>query len=539
MGRGSRRGRILTAVLGAMLLGAGWFLLAPQMFGGSTAYVIVSGSSMQPGIDGGDLVLLRNAQDYRVGDVVGYRSPSLHTVVLHRIVHVDGGRFTFKGDSNSWIDPDRPSASDLLGRMWVRVPGVGSALRRPWVMFALVGVLLVGAFGGLGAGRSRRRRATLPARPAHPSTGRADPAAIWISTGLALAAAVALGGVAFTTSETRETAIRAPYAQSGSFTYAAAVPPGPVYGDGAVATGDPVYLRLAGELDVAFGYTFRSDVPHRTTGTGQLFLVISDVNGWSRRSALGPSATIANDGATLTGRLDLTAIHRLLVRVERLTGVVRDRYELRVVADVRAAVSGSGGTEQVAFAPGLAFQIDALELQLSPGGTALGEGGGMLHPTAEGSLEALAVRPAALSVLGRQLDVRTARLAAVAGAVVSLGVLVVAIALARRRRGEDEASLIHRRYGRILVPVRGPMTPASRQVEVADMDTLVRLAEHHECLILHGRTDSGHDFAVEHDGVRYRYGVGSASAAPTAASNGHSKIDPTLPAGPHRPAVVP
>jgi signal peptidase I len=122
MGHGSRRGWILTAVLGVALIGAGWFLLAPQMFGGSTAYVIVSGSSMQPGIDDGDLVLLRTAQNYRVGDVVGYRSPSLHTVVLHRIVDVDGGRFTFKGDSNSWIDPDRPSAPDLLGRMWVRVP---------------------------------------------------------------------------------------------------------------------------------------------------------------------------------------------------------------------------------------------------------------------------------------------------------------------------------------------------------------------------------------------------------------------------------
>jgi hypothetical protein len=135
--------------------------------------------------------------------------------------------------------------------------------------------------------------------------------------------------------------------------------------------------------------------------------------------------------------------------------------------------------------------------------------------------------------------VRTARLAAAAGAVVSLAVLVVAIALARRRRGEDEANLIHRRYRRILVPVRGPMTPANRQVEVADMETLARLAEHHDCLILHGRTEAGHDFAVEHDGVRYRYGVGAASAAATAASNGHSKIDPTLPTGVHRPAVVP
>jgi signal peptidase I len=537
MGHGSRRGWVITAVLGVVVLGAGWFLLAPQMFGGSTAYVIVSGSSMQPGIDGGDLVLLRTAQDYRVGDVVGYRSPSLHTVVLHRIIDVDGGRFTFKGDSNSWIDPDRPSASDLLGRMWVRVPGVGSALRRPWVMFALLGVLLMGAFGGLGVGRRRRRRGTLPARTAQPSTGRADPAAISISMGL-LAASVALAAVAFTTPTARETAIRAPYSQSGSFTYTTTVPSGPVYGDGAIATGDPVYLRLVSELDVAFGYTFRSDEPHRTTGTGQLFLVISDVNGWSRRSAVGPSVPIAGNEATLTGRLDLTAIHNVLTRVERVTGVVRDHYELRLVADVHASVSAGGRTEQVAFAPGLAFRIDALQLQLSPEGTAIGEGGGMLHPTAEGSLEARALRPAALSILGRRLDVRTARLAALAGAIVSLGVFGAAIALARRRREEDEASAIRRRYRRMLVPVSGPMMPASRQVEVADMEDLVRLAAHYDCLMLQGRTKTGYDFAVEHDGIRYRYGVGSANAASPAESNGHSKLDTTV-TGSHRPAAVP
>jgi signal peptidase I len=538
MGHGSRRGLILTAVLGVALLGAGWFLLAPQMFGGSTAYVIVSGSSMQPGIDDGDLVLLRTAQSYRIGDVVGYRSPSLHTVVLHRIVDVDGGRFTFKGDSNSWIDPDRPSAPDLLGRMWVRVPGAGSALRRPWVMFPLVGVLLVGAFGGLGAGRRRRRRPTLPARPVHPSHGTADLATIWISMGLALAAFAALGGVAFTTPEARETAIRAPYAQSGSFTYAAAVAPGPVYEDGAVETGDPVYLRLASKLDVAFGYTFRSDVPHRTTGTGQLFLVISDVNGWSRRSTIGPITTFAGDDATLTGRLDLAAIRTLLSRVQRLTGVMRDHYDVRVVADVRLAVSAGDGTQDVAFGPGLAFQLDAFELQLSPGETALVEGDGMLHPTAEGSLDARALRSADLSVLGRRLGVQTARLAAVAGTVVSLGVLVVAIAVARRRRDDDEASRIHRRYRRMLVPVSGPMTPTSRRVEVADMETLVRIAEHHDCLILQRRTEAGDDFAVEHDGVRYRYAVVSANAAATAGANGHATIDLNG-TGPHRSSVGP
>lgn len=54
-------------------------------------------------------MILKPAATYTVGDVAGYQADSLNkTLVMHRIVDTDGDRFTFKGDNNSWLDPDNP-----------------------------------------------------------------------------------------------------------------------------------------------------------------------------------------------------------------------------------------------------------------------------------------------------------------------------------------------------------------------------------------------------------------------------------------------
>jgi hypothetical protein len=265
--------------------------------------------------------------------------------------------------------------------------------------------------------------------------------------------------------------------------------------------------------------------------------MIKDVNGWTHRSSLGPSTTFAGDVATLTGRIDLAAIRTLLGRLERTTGVLRDSYEIQVVADVRTQVTAGGETEQVSFAPGLSFRMDALEVQPMPAGTAP-DAGATLHPTGRGQLETAAARPASLSVLGRNVNVRLARIGAVAGGVSSVAVLLLGIVLLHRRRGEDELTWILRRYGRMLAPVSGPMERANREIHVADMETLVWLAEHHDRLILYARTARGHDFAMEYGGVCYRYDVGSPIPAPTIGTNGHARIDSNGSSA-RRPAAAP
>src|SRR5438128_2525146 len=94
--------RATTVALGATLL----WLLAPTAVGGRVSYVTASGVSMKPALRAGDMALLRTSSQYRVGDVVAYRSRMLHATVTHRIVARDGDRYVFKGDDNSWLDPE-------------------------------------------------------------------------------------------------------------------------------------------------------------------------------------------------------------------------------------------------------------------------------------------------------------------------------------------------------------------------------------------------------------------------------------------------
>jgi signal peptidase I len=141
---------------------AAWWFLAPPQLGGSTSFTTVDGTSMLPALKRSDLVALRAAGTYRVGDVVGYRSSLIHRLVLHRIVAIHGNRYVFKGDHNTFLDPDRPTRSQLVGKVWFQLPSAGravGALHIPWVVAAIAALLVL----ALGLGDRRpAREATRP-----------------------------------------------------------------------------------------------------------------------------------------------------------------------------------------------------------------------------------------------------------------------------------------------------------------------------------------------------------------------------------------
>ena len=132
-----------------LLVVVAWFvMLRPTSLGGPTTYVIVSGSSMQPTLHSGDLVIAFEHESYSVGDVVVYRVPGAEagagTNIVHRIV---GGNprtgFLVKGDSREGPDNWKPTAKEILGEMEVSVPSAGSGLvflRTPAGMALLAGL---------------------------------------------------------------------------------------------------------------------------------------------------------------------------------------------------------------------------------------------------------------------------------------------------------------------------------------------------------------------------------------------------------------
>ena len=118
--------KLLSFALGLIVLGCLWFWFAPVPLGGSTTYVVTRGISMEPRFHTGDLAIVRSQSSYHVGEIVAYHNNMLHTIVLHRIIGREGARYIFKGDNNSFIDPERPVASQLIGALWLHIPGAGA-----------------------------------------------------------------------------------------------------------------------------------------------------------------------------------------------------------------------------------------------------------------------------------------------------------------------------------------------------------------------------------------------------------------------------
>jgi signal peptidase I len=145
-------------------------LLWPQRWGGTMTYDITHGTSMQPTFQTGDLAILRKAGSYHVGEVAAYRSPSLHTTVMHRIQTKTARGYTFKGDHNNFVDPDTVPDKAMLGRLLFRVPGVGRFLL--WFVNPLHLAL---AIGGVALLLSDRRDKGVVAPP--PATGASSGAA--------------------------------------------------------------------------------------------------------------------------------------------------------------------------------------------------------------------------------------------------------------------------------------------------------------------------------------------------------------------------
>lgn len=137
-----------------LALAAVWFVfLRPTFMGGSTAYILVSGISMEPTLYTGDLAILRKQDAYAVGDVIAFQVEG--GVVIHRIVGGDAkSGYVPRGDNRDSDDMWRPTPNNIGGRMWFHVPKVGLAiavLRQKQnlpVFAAFAGAFLVLAGGG-------------------------------------------------------------------------------------------------------------------------------------------------------------------------------------------------------------------------------------------------------------------------------------------------------------------------------------------------------------------------------------------------------
>ena len=74
---------------------------------GKYAILVVLTDSMEPTIEGSELILIKEQKGYQVEDIVTYRDES-NLLITHRIVEIEANTFVAKGDSNEGNDEKMP-----------------------------------------------------------------------------------------------------------------------------------------------------------------------------------------------------------------------------------------------------------------------------------------------------------------------------------------------------------------------------------------------------------------------------------------------
>jgi signal peptidase I len=519
----ARFGAKLIGALGVLAVaGLVWLFVAPVSLGGVLFASAVSGASMQPAVRTGDLVVLEARHTYRTGDVVAYRNSVVSHTFLHRIVRVHDGLYSMRGDRNRWLDPGRVVRSDIAGAMVLRIPYAGGLVT--WLQVPVHGAgvaaavtALVALVGGRTVVRRRRRRRRQPVVAPPPNAGRriSKPRPPYaLATAAASAAVLLLASTAGLAALLRLPATAggrtAGYRQSASLTYSARVPPSAAYPDGAVRTGDPVYLAIVRSLNLTFGYRFASPAPARVRAGATLIAGVSDQDGWRHAVPLATSTTRRGDQVTVRATLSLAAVRRLLADVQALTGVSSATHSLTL--ELRGTVAGTiaGRPIRARLSDPVSMRLDDLQLQMGTPRTVAGAPVLAWHSEAR-RLTIAEARPRRLAQAGVGITVAAARIACAAVAV-GAG-LLLALTLYLRRRGPrraDDVAIAQARHGGLIVPLAVLPALPSAPLDIRDMGSLVRIARRYDAIILHHAGEQGECFLVIDGEAVFRF----ARAAP-------------------------
>jgi hypothetical protein len=332
----------------------------------------------------------------------------------------------------------------------------------------------------------------------------------------------ALAVLAFARPATKPASTKTAYTEKVSFGYHAKAAAGPVYPDGVVSTGDPIFLKLVRRVRVKAHYRLESTAPHRVGGTMEVLLRLTSPTGWSRTIQLAAPKRFTGGYAAAHVTLDMPRLRSLVRKVDKLTGGAPGAaYNLSIVP--RVHLTGTLANEPLTtdYSPALSLQLDTLQLRPTAGSTAPGAGSpasdsakAALNPGRGGTVAGSTRAPDALSVRGLDLPVTTARWIALIGFLLA-GSAALFSGLRLLGDASDPAADVHR-YRHLIVPIAAPAyDPARPPIDVTSIGALAQLAERSERLILHHQADGVDTYLVDDEGTLYRY---------QAASNGVPRI---------------
>lgn len=142
--------RIVIIVLAGTFLGVQLYSWNARSLGGDKmpmplgfATSVVLSGSMEPELQVNDMIIVTARDSYGVGDVVVYQSYG--TLIVHRIISIDGESVITQGDANQTPDP-AIKLSDIKGEVVAAVPYVGlilSFIRSPLGIILILGTAFI------------------------------------------------------------------------------------------------------------------------------------------------------------------------------------------------------------------------------------------------------------------------------------------------------------------------------------------------------------------------------------------------------------
>lgn len=504
-------------------------LIVPKQLGGEAIFVVVNGNSMEPVYYRGDLVVVRTAARYEVGDIVTFQHPEIGPVI-HRVIGRDGRRWVFQGDNNNFIDPYRPTTAELLGKALFHVPKLGTAMiflnQSPFFMSILLGggTLAMSVVTSQPKRRGGDGKPRKGSRSSAVSTG-ADSALSFLT--LVGIAAIALAGFAFSRPTLTTIEEELAYTQSGAFGYSAAAPPG-IYDAPAAQSGEPIFRALSTSLALSFGYRLDTELPVALAGRYSMLAEVRTQNGWKRTIELLAEQPFQGRSFEAAAVLDLVAIQGLIERLEAETGLQHQQFTLAILPEVAVEGTLAGELLQESFAPELLFTLDKHQLSLVHS-----DENDPLAPSQTDALVREREAPNMIELLGQKLPVAAARtLALVAVGLAAASGLALGIPLLRATRSDEDAR-IRLRYGTLIIDGSTPAEQSATQtVAVASIADLARLAERHGAMIVREQTGTALRYVVYDSRVAYVFVPGqqrTPQPQPVPAAAAHSTAPGTTP----------
>jgi hypothetical protein len=287
--------------------------------------------------------------------------------------------------------------------------------------------------------------------------------------------------------------------QQSQFSYSGQAVAGTTYPTGVITTGDTVWNRLVENLTVSLTTTVTGPKPADVTGAVHLDVVVSAADGWSAVLTSGPAVALQGGTATASVGVDADEAAQLLNRHLDETGSGAGSATLTVtpVSETTGTVLGQPFT--AGPPPGLAFTLD--DRSLRPTSTE----DAVLAPTVQTPVEVEEVAPRSLPILAVSVPIAVAR--KVMGAVLLLSLVALAAGawVGRIGRGDVADQFLMRHADRIL-PVAA-FTPGPTVIDVSDAESLHRVAERFDTVVLHHAGEDEDVFAVRDVDATYRFVV--------------------------------